>query len=350
MRTFTTGDTTAIFHGVITYYSTGAMRYCRRSNLVVDITTLANAQVTFACVADDLSISYLADDNGRLQIDLTDWARTKPVYQSAADNVAFTITSGDDVISVTQMWIFEGVCPDELMLPDSELLPDLIHNYTPLAIVPPMAMYASEMFSGINLQFALFGYPSGSGDEIAYTLVGGTTGSVNVSSSMRYQPQPAAVPANVSRITVRFQGSNKFINPDLLTNCDDHCLLIWQGIEGVEKRAIFRVRNRKNAALERVNFMTFGQGYDSRSGAAMSMEAYIEGCTRYDYAYYADIVCSPYVLCLYSAEDKSLYLAGKTDSLGVEVTTKNLTMPNTDSGDKKQTFAVEFNYRHYGSV
>lgn len=353
MRTFTTGDITAKLSGTITAASTGDIYYCRRSNLVAYISTAANSVVVVESGdpfgMDYLYLTYLTDDNGNLQIDLTDWARTKPIYQSVADRVEFTITHGQNVITVG-MQTLEGLCPEEIIMPPAHVITAAPSH----VIMPPDVIYTALRFADfdIPISFPLLGYNSAAAQRYVEYMDGeGEIHTVSV-PAWNVRAQCVEVAANAVWLTYPLVFGRHRIEPQPLDyKCDDCCMLIWQGIEGVEKRHIFRVRNRKYAADERTNFLTYGAGYDSRANMVMSFEAFIEGCNRYDYAYYSDIVCSPYVRCLYTWGDLYADEAGIEQMSGVEVTTKNLTVPNSDgAANKTNTFVVEINYRHYGKL
>lgn len=353
------GNITAYIYGTITHYATDPLRYCKGNRFIINIVTTANSEVTLeytfvdAGTSTNVSIDYMTDNGGRLQIDLSDWARTIAPTTDTSQASTFTLTRGTSVLSVSFI-TRDGVCPNNIIMPEPEHYPYAIATNSTV-ILPPAMIYASAKFDPVVFIRALAMEITGEiaptvQDTIRYQMASGASGSIEL-AAYRWQPAQVALPSSTT-LFYSVTAPNVRWQTVMLEACDDHCLLIWQSRGGTEKRAFFRVRNVKQLTDERTEFVTAGDAYDSRAMAAVSFEAFIENCSRYDYAYYADIITSPYVRCVYTQEDMDIYAQQPTsEQLGVEVTTKNLTVPNSEgAANKTTTFVIELNYRHYGSL
>lgn len=104
----------------------------------------------------------------------------------------------------------------------------------------------------------------------------------------------------------------------------NYITLNWVSRYGVVKSVVWELKNLKYATGETINIESLNNEYDTRKGVEISFTAQLEGLTAYDYWYYADIVNSSRVLAI---------INGVTRSVSVE--TKDVTIPNTSSGEFK---------------
>lgn len=104
----------------------------------------------------------------------------------------------------------------------------------------------------------------------------------------------------------------------------NYVTLDWVSRYGVVKAAVWEMKNLKYATGETVNIESLNNEYDTRKGVEISFTAQLEGLTAYDYWYYADIINSSRV---------SARINGVTRNVSVD--TKDVTIPNTSSGEFK---------------
>lgn len=341
MITITTPSYVATIYGVYnvggtyTYYRREACRLVIEPTTTVTMITMFGAQYyTVANVMDVLISDYL-----RYNGDTT-----------------LAVSFGGSTYTICAIKVVEGISPNNVVMPFPDFavvqypytLEPLYANgdqlgndgvgfvirgnnrplYNDLQVVPPSVIYMSDRYNA-DVLCEVRG--------VAETYVWDADGApVSVTgNSLR-------VADGISVLTGAYGTIDYHWNIERLKACADACVLRWESLTGITKQAIWRVKKHTYNTDNALSYMTAGNGYDVRKGLIESLTAYIEGLSRYDYAYYADIVTSPKVSCIFSNEDGSI----SSDMQGVEVTLKKITIPDNNSG-QLYTIEVELNYRHY---
>lgn len=275
------------------------------------------------------NISYYTTGT-TLELDLSDAMRL-----SIGSSFALTITVGNTTYNAATISVVDGISPIRLIMPP---VPSFFGSMVPkdhTEIFPPTVIYTSPRFaSGADLTAEM---------RIAADLgTIGATGATISGAQLQYKNNSSRIVLNniVGAITLPIA----YYNLTPLHQCDDCVLLVWQSLTGVEKRAIWRVKKRTWANDGSQQYMANGDGYVVRKDAAESFTAYIEGCSRYDFAYYSDIVCSPKVQAICGVLDYT-EMQIDTELVAVDVSTKSLEIPSEDG--KMYEIAININYRHY---
>lgn len=96
--------------------------------------------------------------------------------------------------------------------------------------------------------------------------------------------------------------------------CDaDSAHVLWKGVSGGNKAALWKVRDKGLNVTESVDFATMTDGVDVRKSFGSTMALYIDDLSAYDVWYYSDIIASDVV---------------NVNGRQVNVTTSSITYPN----------------------
>lgn len=278
-------------------------------------------------------VAYYVDNERRVEVDMSDVWRSQVTWNAIIEINGVSFDVSNIISGGEQEYEFpvqNGVTPSAIIMPPIPFFPHDI----PIArnsILPPSVIYN---WGGLPANYML-ALPSSD-----------FYGNFNVA----YQSlEIGTFRNNGQAVVARYDYNQQWVSvhtyvPVMIDACEDACMLIWEGVTGQRKAAIWKVKKVTNAA-DRENYIIAGNGYDSRSSREESMTVYIEGLSRYDYAYYADIVTSPYVQMVRTEEDITM-LSGLEYMLGVEVEDKDITIPDNDT--KLYTLEIELNTRKYG--
>lgn len=161
----------------------------------------------------------------------------------------------------------------------------------------------------------------------------------NVLNTLQYLDGAVILPTNVDVVCARFamvQYNLTRVRPIL---CDHtYALVRWVGRDGYARQLLWEVEDVQLDHGEQYALYNMNTPFDIRSGAISKMTLKLDNVCAYDYWWYSDIITSSDVRVIVDNEAKF------DDSARVQVTTKNVTIPNGDNG---ATLRVNINFRKY---
>lgn len=123
-----------------------------------------------------------------------------------------------------------------------------------------------------------------------------------------------------------------------LDDCKRYCSVEWVSATGRYRRHTFEVRDVKINTGEVVSLETLDNSYNEIKGRVCGLTLHLDDLTAYDYWYYSDLVTSSKVLVDFDS-----------GSHRVEVTTKSVTLPNSEEG-KLNKLDIDVNFARYDAV
>ena len=254
--------------------------------------------------------TYTAPTTQDLLVDLTDYVRT---YASSITALYFQRVGGSTTFTI-------GITIAGLINPDNVIIP-----FQPLAaggaiIIPPSKMYCSHDYDDVNAEL--------------YTTSGtwSVSGMATIATGGRFIGQ---VEGDFNLLAT---GYTKKYSP-LEMKCDEqYCVVRWVSFTGQERKHIFVVKKQTSSAAIGYSLIHPQNEYDDIKSRTDGFTLYLDGLDPYDYWYYADVLLS-------SKVEVSLDSVNFTQ---VQVTTKNVTIPDGNNFDGKLEIAV--NYKRYDAV
>lgn len=113
----------------------------------------------------------------------------------------------------------------------------------------------------------------------------------------------------------------------------------WISQFGVTRRHIFEVVKQTAAVDGVVSMETIDNGWDERKGSVHGCTLRLDELSRYDYWYYADLILA----------DTAKITFDGVNWYTLQVTAKNYTLPNSDSG-QLSTLEIPINYCRYDTI
>lgn len=253
---------------------------------------------TYTCAADN-----------SVHIDLTDYVRTYP----SVGYVYFDGNGFENAVSIAVQVV-------GLINPAGVIIP-----FQPLAdggaiIIPPSKMYCTRDYDDVNAEL--------------YTTSGtwSVSGMATIATGGRFIGQ---VEGNFSLMAT---GYEKKYSPWEM-KCDEQYIVVrWVSFTGQERKHIFLMKKQTNSAAVGFSLIHPQNEYDDIKSRTDGFTIYLDGLDPYDYWYYADVLMSSKV-------------EASTDSVNftqVQVTTKNVTIPDGNNFDGK--LEIEVNYKRYDAV
>lgn len=122
--------------------------------------------------------------------------------------------------------------------------------------------------------------------------------------------------------------------------CDKlYAAVEWVSQYGVTRRHIFEVIKQTAAVDGVISIETIDNGWDERKGSVHGCTLRLEELNRYDYWYYADLILA----------DTAKITFDGVNWYTLQVTAKNYTLPNSDSG-QLSTLEIPINYCRYDTI
>lgn len=287
----------------------------------------ANAHSVKISAASPVSFEaqYIILLNGVVQVDMTDLIR---IASSGTFTVAECDGAGDIIgTAVSKSWSVAGLMdPTSVVVPTSPLRND---DQMTLLIMPPSVML-EPISNAAQVQFEMYGLD---GYDFA-------TGKVKFlpSGSSEYFRTQIEVPDGSSLIEFwHLDDSSHYSLPLKELECGRHYVMVeWVSYTGRIRRHTFEAVKITTETTDQAEIELITNEYDVRKNRRDSLTLKMEGLSKYDYWYYADLITS---------SDVKLTLDGR-DWYKVQVTSKKQTLPESDMG-KFNTLEIPVYYRRY---
>jgi hypothetical protein len=272
--------------------------------------------------ATRVDATYKADGDGKVVIDVTDALRA---YANASGVFAMRVL----IDEVTEgSYNTHSVSVQGLINPAKILIPP--HDMDLCEIVPPTHML---FLDGDSVQTELY-----SSETVFYDV---SSGGIVISPSQQdtHGATVEIVDWNVSFLVGQNgqpkQGASRHLTP---LRCDvQYAYVEWQSsITGKTRAHWFEVSNHKIAADGNYSLLTMDNSYDERKGRLEAFSLRLDNLDVYDLWYYADVLFSSKVRVTI---DNSTYEQ-------VQVTTKNITIPDGEAGTKGE-IEINVNFKRY---
>jgi len=262
-------------------------------------------------------VTYYADADGNTNVDLTDYVRAYlPTVLYFADHeqpTPYAITLN----------IEDGINPEGVIIPN--------HTFNDLGalIIPPQMYYADALGAGAAMAefYALEPQPG----YDWYIIGGGAT--MAVSGRNITLSGGAWTLTDGNKLHRLFYNSREF-------DCDKtYALVRWVSFTGAIREHWFEVVKQKISIKNAFSLMPLDNEYIEIKGREDGITLKLDELSRYDYWYYADVANSSKV---------EVSLDGGVTYDRVQVTTKNVTIPDTDLFDGK--LEIDVNWKRYDAV
>lgn len=276
--------------------------------------------------------------DGVFEGDITDIVR----MYAAGDDDNFTVSvyapGGEMIYSwVVTMKIVGTIKPENLVMPlhpfiERELLTEL--QYEGISVFPAMIYGESGgVFTDHSLILAMR-VPE---DVLPFFSVHAYYDNEN--QSVDYSDGQVYLPRRVDVVSLRVamvQYNLTRVRPILCGHT--YALVRWVGRDGYARQLLWEVEDVQLEQGEQYALYNMNTPFDIRSGAISKMTLKLDNLCAYDYWWYSDIITSSDVRVIVDNE------AQFDASARVQVTTKNVTIPNGDNG---ATLRVNINFRKY---
>lgn len=277
------------------------------------------------------SARYVPKSNRTLEADLTDLVR---VSNTGAGTVSELDTNGSVLSSVSFSWNVRGlinpqtdIVPDfcdVLSLSDPEFIANLIVVPPSLILRGAVLSLACELRATTETEFDAGFYLSGVWNSNLILDAYGRKTRVALSAL-----QDEIIIRNVTEGVIVATIPLTSTNPE-----KEYVTIEWTSRYGTRKIATFERRNVKYSVKDTISLADLSNEYDVRKGQEIGFTAVLENLSAYDYWYYSDIITSSYVA-----------ISGKK----VEVSTKDVTIPNSSAGEFKK-LEIQINYAKYDTL
>lgn len=277
------------------------------------------------------SARYVPNNNRTLDADLTDLVR---VSNTGAGTVSELDTNGGVLSSVSFSWNVRG-----LINPQADIVPNFCEVLSPsdpefvanLIVIPPSLILRGSVLSLMcelrattETEFDAGFYASGVWNSNLILDAYGHKTCVAPASA-----QNEIIIRNVTEDVIVATIPITETNPE-----KEYATIEWTSRYGTRKIATFERRNVKYAAKDTISLADLSNEYDVRKGQEIGFTAFLENLSAYDYWYYSDIITSSYVAI---------------NNKKVEVTTKDVTIPNSSAGEFKK-LEIQINYAKYDTL
>lgn len=299
---------------------------------ILKVTNIANnADVIRIAGVGGLS-SYVADyrlaSEREIEIDLTDLVRI-------ANGSAYVVEMADGSTLSSTIIQFSRV---GLINPNTAYIPNPLHSDdSEVVIAPPSVIYSGSVQDSI----LVYVYSNTHTYACRFSYANGTLGALTMLQNgitvlQPSQPNPSEfrilrMPTGLAVCVVTYRPQNE---------CQEYVTIRWaERFSGRYKTAVFlRTRNtyETQGAIELENIKN---EYTVKKGFEQGFIASIDDLTPYDVWYYGDIVNSSDVQVL----------SESYEWVSVDVATKSVTIPDSDSG-KPNNFEIEIKYKRYDAI
>lgn len=260
----------------------------------------------------ELTAKYVVPTSGTLQIDLSDLVR---MYASGSWTA--TERGGQSEASTTMPWTRSG-----LISPTSVLIPDTDVKVRGCLVSPPSRMYHAGLDIWCETYFTN-----------SYQIW-------QLSGAAIFQENGRRI-ACIGNFSMTDAASTKVCRVEEMGNdCREMVNVQWRSFTGATRRHAFEVIKETIETADAVQLQTMTDGYEEMKGRRDGFAIRIDGLDRYDMWYYGDIVTSG---------DVQVSFDNGTTWERVQVTTKNIELPNSDEG-AFGVLEIAVNYKHYDTL
>ena len=260
----------------------------------------------------ELTAKYVVPTSGTLQIDLSDLVR---MYASGSWTA--TERGGQSETSTTMPWTRSG-----LISPTSVLIPDTDVKARGFLVSPPSRMYHAGLDIWCETYFTN-----------SYQIW-------QLSGAAIFQENGRRI-ACIGNFSMTDAASMKVCRVEEMANdCREMVNVQWRSFTGATRRHAFEVIKETIETTDAVQLQTMTDGYEEMKGRRDGFAIRIDGLDRYDMWYYGDIVTSG---------DVQVSFDNGTTWERVQVTTKNIELPNSDDG-AFGVLEIAVNYKHYDTL
>lgn len=304
MRTLTSGT--------LTVQAYDANVWIQERN-VLRISDPGSTKVSIGTTTSTQFATYSLDKSHKAVVDVSDYIRT----HAAATNI-YVSTDGGARVNANYI-------PVGLINPANVIIPETDIAFQALVAFPRVYLQA---INGVASSFEMRGFPGGSGLEYGGYGVDFVDGSNVLPSSIVSFNYGNGQTGEYGTFYLR------------LIDCEKRYASVrWQSFTGATRCHTLEVRDVNQAANDVINIETLDGSYNQIKGRTDGFKLYLDDLDEYDYWYYSDIITSSKV---------EVSLDGQTWNQ-VEVTTKSVTIPNTNTGATNK-LEIALNWRRYDAV
>lgn len=288
-----------------------------QENPTIEVLSKANAPVLLM-IGDD-TFGYVPDENKMVYINMTEYFAAYPIGSvDIATPISSRITINYGVAGM--------VSPDNMIIP---IVNSLLQDQVP--ILQPRKQY--ELPFGLSGAVSVFK----SGDDTIYW--GGPQQETLI---LNYRSSNLPIK---NGLFIKWSGGDRityttYTTPMLCNRL--YAAVKWTTKWGGTNIMTWEVVDLKQNAVDIANLAPRYNEFISKKGYEQSLILRLDGLSKYDYWYYADIITSNDVRVALSALDSSF-----GDETQVEVVTKSVTMPNANG---LYRLDVEIKYKHYDRI
>lgn len=260
----------------------------------------------------ELTAKYVVPTSGVLQIDLSDLVR---MYATGAWTA--TERGGKSSTSTTMPWTRSGlISPQKIQIPDTDV------KARGCLISPPSRMYHAGL------------------DILCETYFTNSHQIWQLSGAAVFEENGRRI-ACIDNFSMTDAASTKVCRvEEMAKDCREMVNVQWRSFTGATRRHAFEVIKETIETADAVQLQTMTDGYKEMKGRRDGFAIRIDGLDRYDMWYYGDIVTSG---------DVQVSFDNGTTWERVQVTTKNIELPNSDEG-AFGVLEIAVNYKHYDTI
>lgn len=271
-------------------------------------------------------VAIYSPAGSKVMIDVTDYVRT---YASTLTKLY--IKNGSETTCEVTMVYAGLISPLNVIIPACKACADFDAQ-----IMPPSVLLA----------------PIGTATLLLEAFSGDGSGSISYNfSTGRLKAQPSAQVQNLAQQMVLPNGTERVELWHLTDSMKDafdvqplacgrtYAMVEWVSMTGRKRRHTFEVVKKKTEAASAYSLLPIENEYVEIKGRQEGFTLRMDGLNAYDIWYYADVLTS---------SDVRVSLNGSTYAR-VQVTTKNVTMPDGEAGEKGK-FEMTVNYKRYDAV
>lgn len=257
--------------------------------------------------------TYTPTSNNELYVDLTDYVRAYP----SVTNVYFDGAHFEDRVSIS-VSVAGLINPASVIIPQHKL--DTGGGFC--HVEPPSLMYWDGSH-GVQAEF--------------YSVLSGwiLQGDASFSDSKRQ------INSIVGAFSLSLYGAANSYDLSQLACGVNYAYVRWISFSGVQRTHVFEVVKNKSESADNYSLLPVDNEYVEIKGRRDGFTLRLDGLNAYDYWYYADVLLSSKVEV---SLDSNL-----TSWAQVQVTTKNVTIPDGEAGEKGK-LEINVNWKRYDAV
>lgn len=329
-----------LVNGTLTVQAYNAQVWTQEHNFVKVKETDASAKTVAVLFPNQTTTvaEYTLDENKEAIIDLSDLIRLNPQSHN------LYIRSLPNIHTVNANYTPVGLInPVNVLIPNNDTLVK-IHEFDEreqdemgsLLIIPPSRMYMGLDQAGVKFELNYIDdYAEQDYEITADELYGGAWHSLRIDKVISLNPN-----------TTRFVLNEDYIGSNLIDislrpmECGKRYAAVrWVSFTGQTRVHTWEVTKAKTATRDAIELLTIDGSYHTLKGREDGFVLRLEGLNAYDMWYYADIITSSKV---------EVSMGGHTWQQ-VEITTKDVTIPDGDAG-KLNTLEINCNWRKYDAI